>query len=107
MDKYIGGIDTEKTVVITDATLIQKPPDRLKKIYPVNATHVAEQDFGQALFANIVMLGALSAITGMVAVESLEKALQGNVPEKTLEKNRSALRKGAEIGNKLKAEAAS
>jgi Pyruvate/2-oxoacid:ferredoxin oxidoreductase gamma subunit len=48
------------------------------------------------------MLGAMSAITGTVALASLEQALEGNVPEKTLDKNRAALRRGFEIGKSLK-----
>jgi Pyruvate/2-oxoacid:ferredoxin oxidoreductase gamma subunit len=47
------------------------------------------------------MLGALSAITGVVTLSSLENTLEGNVPAKTLDKNRSALKKGYEIGTKL------
>ena len=105
LDKYIDTIDPNKTVVIADTTLISSPPAQLGKVYPVKATQVAEQGLGQALFANIIMLGALSAITETVSIESLEQSLQGNVPEKTLDKNRAALKRGFEIGNKLKAEA--
>ena len=101
LDKYVDIVDPEKTVIVADTTLVQSLPDRLKNVYPVKATQVAEQELGQSLFANIIMLGALSAITGMVAVESLERALEGNVPEKTLEKNRNALKKGYEMGKIL------
>jgi len=103
LEKYISMADPDKTVVIADTTLIESPPPGIQRFYPVNATAVAEKEFGRSLFANIIMLGALSAITGTVALTSLEQALIGNVPDKTLDKNRAALQRGFEIGNKLKA----
>lgn len=102
LDKYLKTADPEKTVVIADTTLIEAPPREVKRFYPVKATAVAEKEFGRALFANIIMLGALSAITGTVSPASLEQALEGNVPEKTLDQNRAALKRGFEIGNSLK-----
>ena len=103
LEKYISMADPDKTVVIADTTLIESPPPGIQRFYPVNATAVAEKEFGRSLFANIIMLGAMSAITGTVALTSLEQALIGNVPDKTLDKNRAALQRGFEIGNKLKA----
>ena len=104
LDKYSDSIDPKNTVVIADTTLIKKPPEDIEHLYPVEATQVAEEEFGQSLFANIIMLGALSAITSSVSENSLSRALEGNVPAKTLEKNRAALKRGYEIGNKLKAQ---
>jgi 2-oxoglutarate ferredoxin oxidoreductase subunit gamma len=101
LDKYISTADPEKTVVIADTTLVESRPPSVKRFYPVNATAVAEEEFGRSLFANIVMLGAMSAITGAVALVSLEQALEGNVPENTLDKNRAALKRGFEIGKSL------
>jgi 2-oxoglutarate ferredoxin oxidoreductase subunit gamma len=102
MDKYAPAIDPLNTLVIADATLVRRIPQRIKRRFAVMATQVAEREFGQALFANIVMLGALSALTGLAPPESLVKALQGNVPLKTLDQNRSALMKGYGIGLELK-----
>ncbi|MBW2147373.1 MAG: 2-oxoacid:acceptor oxidoreductase family protein [Deltaproteobacteria bacterium] len=101
MDQYIKEIDPEETVVIADTTLVRDIPKKLKRVYPLEATRIAEQEFGGPIFANIIMLGALSSITGMVALEALEESLKGNVPPKTLDNNLSALKKGYEIGLKL------
>jgi len=98
LDKYVERVDPEKTFVIVDATLINKIPENLKRVYRVEATKIAEEEFGRSLFANIIMLGALSAISGMIELESLEKSLEGNVPAKTLEANRKALARGYAIG---------
>ena len=102
-DKYLAGIDPARTVVVADTTLVQSIPESVTHLFSVKATHVAEKELGQALFANIIMLGALAAITGLVTIASLGRALDGNVPDKTLELNRTALGRGFEIGRRLKA----
>ncbi|MBW2408830.1 MAG: 2-oxoacid:acceptor oxidoreductase family protein, partial [Deltaproteobacteria bacterium] len=38
LDKYIGTVDPDKTFVIADTTLIREVPQRLKKVFPVEAT---------------------------------------------------------------------
>jgi 2-oxoglutarate ferredoxin oxidoreductase subunit gamma len=98
MDKYLDKIDPGHTRVIADTTLIRDIPSGLKKVYPVEATGIAEQQFGRSLFANIVMLGALAAITDLVSIKALQNSLKGNVPPQTLDKNAAALQEGYAIG---------
>lgn len=88
------------TKVIVDEDLVKDLPEDIKA-FPVPATRVAQDEFGRALYANIIMLGALSSITGLIPLEALSKSLNGNVPEKTLEANRKALSRGYEIGLSL------
>jgi len=96
-DKYYERIDPDKTIVVADTTLIEQVHNNIQKCYTVEATRIAEEELGRTLFANIVMLGALSAVTQVVDLEDLEKSLVGNVPDKTLEKNKQALRRGYDI----------
>ena len=98
MDRYLRELDLNKVVVIADGTLVQEVPSEVRKIYRIDATLRAEQDFGRALYANIIMLGALASITKLMTIEDLNKTLDGNVPPKTLETNRKALRLGYELG---------
>ncbi len=102
MDKYSGKIDRVRTVVIADSTLVQNISPDFKHVYRVAATKTAEEELGKALFANIVMLGALSALTGLVDLSSLEKSLSGNVPPKTTATNKKALALGYAIAERLK-----
>ena len=97
-----GRIYPENTIVIADATLINKPPPGLTNYFPVEATWIAEDKLGKVLFADIVMLGALAAVTRFVSLEALENSLKGNVPPKTIEQNRTALKKGYQVGRCLK-----
>lgn len=98
MDRYASELDLSKAVIIADGTLVKSAPKEAGKVYYVEATARAERDFGKALFANIIMLGALAAISKVVEVEDLSTILDGNVPPKTLETNRKALRLGYELG---------
>jgi len=102
LDQYLPEIDPEETVVIADTTLIKKIPPSLSKLYPIEATAIAEREFGSPMYANIILLGVLSALTQVVGIEALERSLEGNVPPQTLEKNRAALRKGYDLGLSLK-----
>ncbi|MCF8041300.1 MAG: 2-oxoacid:acceptor oxidoreductase family protein [Desulfarculaceae bacterium] len=98
MDRYAPELDLGKVAIIADGTLVKTAPDGAGKVYFVDATARAEQDFGKVLFANIIMLGALAAISKVVDMEDLNTILEGNVPPKTLETNRKALRLGYELG---------
>lgn len=97
MDQYAVGLDLGRALIIADSTLVQSAPQGAK-VYWVAATAQAEEKFGAALYANIIMLGALSAITGLVGLDALESALPGNVPPKSLAANRQALARGHELG---------
>ena len=98
LDKYSDHIDPQKTIVIADTTLINDIPPDLQKVCAVEATRIAEEKLGRALFANIIMLGALSAISGLVSLDALSKSLVGNVPPKTLDQNQTALQTGYDVG---------
>ena len=98
LDKYRDYLDPQKTIVIADTTLIKDIPPDAQKVYAVEATRIAEEKLGRALFANIIMLGVLSAVSGLVTLDALGKSLVGNVPPKTLAQNQTALQTGYDVG---------
>jgi indolepyruvate ferredoxin oxidoreductase beta subunit len=78
-----------------------KNPDKILKevfkdnIYLFDAFKIAK-DIGNAKFANVVMLGAISKIMG-ISDKSMEKAIENRVPPKTIEGNLKAFRQGKEL----------
>ena len=98
MDRYAHELDLANLVVIADDTLVKQVPAEAGEVHRIEATGRAEKDFGRALYANIIMLGALAAISDLVPVEGLDLILEGNVPPRTLDTNREALRLGYELG---------
>ena len=76
-------------LIIVDGTLVKDLPTPRAIALPF--THIARQELGKEMVANIVALGALAKISGVVAVDSLEKAVLARVPAGTEDLNRRAL----------------
>ena len=98
MDQYGAELDLNRVAIIADTTLVTDLPAGAKKICRIAATAEAEKAFGSALYANIIILGAMAAVSDLVGLDALKNALEGNVPPKTLETNRAALKLGYEMG---------
>lgn len=100
-DKYLPRIDQKRAKIIIDGTLVTRVPETVKNIFRIDATRLADEEFGNRLYANIIMLGAFSAITGIVDADALKKAISENVPPKTVDANIRAFERGYELGQKL------
>ncbi|MCR6668922.1 MAG: 2-oxoacid:ferredoxin oxidoreductase subunit gamma [archaeon YNP-WB-040] len=87
-------------IVDEDLVKVEGAPRKNVKIYKVPATRIATA-LGRRIVANIVILGALCAITGIVSYSALEKAILDSVPKGSEELNLKALREGYNYGMKL------
>ena len=93
-NKYTKDL-TDDGILITDKLFVDKLPEHFKgKVYELAITHTAKEDLGRALVANIVALGALVKLTGVVSAESLTKAVLARVPKGTEALNEKALALG-------------
>lgn len=92
-DKYVERVK-EGGILIVDEDLV-KVDDRAKRavLYKVPATRMAEK-LGNKIVANIVMLGFLTAVTGLVSREAMVKSIRDSVPERFLEINMRAFEEG-------------
>ncbi|MFC1540818.1 2-oxoacid:acceptor oxidoreductase family protein [Candidatus Latescibacterota bacterium] len=81
-------------IVIIDEGLVTVPEETPFRIYAVPATNTAVNEFGRAIVANMIMLGFLSAATGIVSAGSLEETIRTSVPKGTEELNIAAFRRG-------------
>jgi 2-oxoglutarate ferredoxin oxidoreductase subunit gamma len=70
------------------------------KIYRVPATKIAEE-LGRRIVANIVMIGAFVAITGIMDKDVVRESIKANIPKGTEELNLNAFEKGYEYGKSL------
>ena len=84
--------------MIYNASLIDSRPERADIHYvAVPANDIAE-DLGAARQANVALLGALLAATGILPLEAVYRALDDHLPprqRKFLDSNKEALRRGA------------
>ena len=93
-DKYFDDLKANGTAII-DAFHVRECPREGAICLPLSET--ARKELGRELFTNILMLGALARVTGTVRIESLEKAVAGRVPPRTLDLNRRALKVGWDL----------
>jgi len=97
-EKYGQDIDPAGTLLIdSDLVVTDGAPPAVKRVYAIPATRLAE-GLGKKIVANVVMLGALVAITGIVSRESMLEAILSSVPPKTKELNERAYTTGYEKG---------
>jgi 2-oxoglutarate ferredoxin oxidoreductase subunit gamma len=97
-DTYIFDVKPEGTLIV-DASLVHHLPTTRALGLPF--TRIAREDIGREMMANIVALGALAQLTGIVKLENLEKALLARVPKGTEDKNRAALKAGVKAAQDL------
>ena len=87
----------ENGVLLLDSTNVTNIPTAKATIYAIPATEIAEKTFGQKLYANMIMLGALTKITNVIDEKSMEKAVEDTLPKKALTVNLQAYKKGMEL----------
>lgn len=91
-DKYYTDLNPEGILVL-DTDLVPEPPD-FPNVLRIPITKLAVEEIGKSLFANIVALGALVHITGLVDFETIKEAVSHRVPPHTIEQNIHALQVG-------------
>ena len=99
-NEYVNTLK-EGGILILDPDMV---PERKKveniRVYEVPATKIAEE-LGKSLVANVVMLGAFTAITKLISEEAMRKSILQNVPKGTEQLNLMAFERGLEYGKAL------
>ena len=99
--KTYGPTITDNGVMVVDTDLVTVSDVKLGvKLYRVPFTKLSEE-VGKRIVANIVMLGAFTAIAGAVSFEAMKKAILATVPKGTEELNLRAFQKGYDAGKAL------
>jgi 2-oxoglutarate ferredoxin oxidoreductase subunit gamma len=87
-------------VLVINASLTNRNANRRDiRVVNVPANAMADE-LGTPRLANLILVGALLSATGVLTIESVEKALEAHLPQrhlKLLEANRQALRRGAAV----------
>jgi 2-oxoglutarate ferredoxin oxidoreductase subunit gamma len=89
----------EEGILIVDSILV----DHVARTgaYRVPLTSIAEQANGRRLTANLVALGLIVALTGIVSLGAIEAALAARAPKGTRELNLRALHAGLQAAESL------
>ncbi len=94
-DKYCVDIK-EGGILLIDSDLVKTPPQGNFRIVSLPIFNIAKSDLGREIAANMVALGAMVAITGVVSRENVEKTVVSSMSEAFVEMNRKAFNRGFE-----------
>jgi 2-oxoglutarate ferredoxin oxidoreductase subunit gamma len=81
-------------LLIVDSTQVKQVPT--SRAVGIPFTQIAREKLKNEMVANVIALGALAALTGVVSLKSLEAAVLARVPPGTAELNKKALDAGIE-----------
>ncbi len=82
MDKLLKDLK-ENGILIVDSTNVTRFPETKTNVYKIPITETAKKQYGEAIYANMVMLGVFTKLTKLVTVQSMEKAIGESVSVKT------------------------
>jgi 2-oxoglutarate ferredoxin oxidoreductase subunit gamma len=98
---YAEDVKPGGTVILDPDMIPREKSLKNFKVYRVPATKIAEE-LGRRIVANIVMLGAFTAITELLDENALKESVKENIPKGTEELNLAAFDKGYEYGKTVK-----
>lgn len=91
-DKYYRDLSDDGIFIIDEDLVPQAPP--FPNTIKIPITRLAVEKVGKALFANMVALGALVKVSGLVSLDTVKASVARRVPPATIEKNEKALELG-------------
>ena len=99
-DKYANGIK-KGGLLLLDDDFVKKEPVGDFIVYRLPIMRMAKEDIGRAIVANVIALGAVIGMTGVVSREAGEEAVVRRVPAAFKELNQKAFSLGYEKGKAL------
>ncbi|MBI5453361.1 MAG: 2-oxoacid:acceptor oxidoreductase family protein [Deltaproteobacteria bacterium] len=99
--KYHGDVK-EGGILLVDSDEVKVLPTGKFRLLKYGITSAARDELGKTIVANIISLGMITELTGVVTHEAIEKAVLSRVPAAFLELNKKALQIGFERAKTLK-----
>ncbi len=91
-DRYVGNLKREGLLIVDSAHVTRLPLGRSAVQAPI--TQLAEEATGRRITANVVALGVLVGLSGVVSRQAVEAAVKARAPKGTEELNARALAAG-------------
>ena len=96
VEKYSNDVK-ENGIIIVDSSFVKENPKGNFKIYSFPITNIAEDEIGKKLVANIIALGAIVKLSGIISENAVINAIRARVPKGTEELNIKAFKHGIEL----------
>jgi 2-oxoglutarate ferredoxin oxidoreductase subunit gamma len=101
-DKFFYSLKSDGLLIV-DSGFVERVPTSRAIVLPI--TEIAREATGRAITANIVALGLIGGLTGVISRGALEKAVSARVPKGTIELNLQAVAAGWERAEALRGQA--
>lgn len=98
-DKYYSDLKPGGLLIV-DSTLVTKVP--IKNSYGFPFIRLAREKVGHPMVANVIALGVIAELTGIVSREAIRSVVKARAPKGTEEKNLKALQVGFDLAKKAK-----
>jgi 2-oxoglutarate ferredoxin oxidoreductase subunit gamma len=99
-NSYVNTLKSGGTMLLDPDMVPRHEFEGNARIFMIPSTKIAEE-LGKTIVANVVMLGALIAVTNLTTPEAFKNSLLSNIPKGTEKLNLTAFEKGYEYGKKL------
>ena len=105
LDKYLADLPEGKTLIVDEDLVRNIPEKKGIKVLKLPMTRVADQKVKNRMFTNIVMLGAITDLTGLVSGEAMKEAVGETAsPRRRSKKTSQRWKRGLRWSGKSKAE---
>lgn len=95
LERNLKDVNPE-SILVLDSTNSQEITKVKTKTFNLPATETSEKAFGTKTFANMIVLGALIKLTGIVSESSVKRAINETVSKEVIQINQKAFKKGEE-----------
>ena len=99
LNKHLGDLKRNGTLLV-DRDEVKEVPKVKAEVFGIPATRIAETELKSRIYANTIMLGALTETTGAVSKEAVKKAIVNSVSKETKEINLEGFEKGLRLVEK-------
>ena len=99
--KYVYDLK-RNSILIVDSVHVDRVPT--SRAYMIPITRIAEEATGRRITANIVALGIIVGLTGIVSRKAIEAAVRARAPKGTEAINLKALQAGLDEAERIRAE---
>jgi len=90
----------EHGLLVIDSNMVTQIPTKQYVGFPF--ARLAREEIGHVMVANVIALGAIAELTGIVSKSAIREAVLSRAPRGTEEKNIKALELGAKIASQTK-----
>ena len=94
-DKYAGDVKSGGVIVV-DSGFVHTLPEGDFKVHSCPITRIAEEKIGKKIAANLVALGVMHKLSGIISEEAVISAIRARVPKGTEDMNIQAFKYGQE-----------